>query len=382
MMGDPAQAAVSQGKGRGQVMRRGLAVALLAVGCGFAFWAGAGFGKKPVSNGGLQIPESSLEFGEIWDSTTFPWTVSIENPTDRDIRVEKFSTSCSCVQIEPQSLNVKAGETATVRLTLNLTAAQLGEGNRAYFSAGLIPHLEGSPGPETGWTIKGRVRKGWLRAEPSLVDFGEDIIKGDKLPTRRVKLLADPAVRDLTPLVDDPDLAVRVTSTSYAGGKSEYEFEVLPRPTLTTGYLTSMIKVRATFANGGQAELAPVTVRGIVRLPVEVIPDPLLLGQQDLDRTVEAVVWLRSIHSAALTVTRVEAPTADVAVLPLAPNASGTEHHYRIRLRIKNVGLQRTTVNFFAQEAGTKTVWLAPLSITYYGSAAGAGPASISRNKD
>jgi len=326
---------------RRRILGKALAIALLALACVLSFWVGGGFRSQPPANGGLQVPEGSLDFGEVWESSSFPWTLPIHNPTTKDISITHLASSCNCVQIGPRSLLVRAGETTSIPLKLNLMAAREGDDKTGYFSAQVIPNVEDAQGPPRSWTITGRVRKGWLRADTKFVDFGEGIIEGDKPPTRSVKLVADPAVRQLSPIFDPSKVAVSLART--AGQAEDYRLEITPQQSLPLGYFTSDIKMRATFADGSEAEVAPLPVKGLVTSDIIAIPSRLLLGARQIGDEAGETVVFQSLGPTQFVVEGFDTMPEQTKVVPLVcdlPHARA----YRMSQRVSKLGSQTTDI--------------------------------------
>src|SRR5262249_45577904 len=69
---------------------------------------------------GLRIKASALRFGEAWEERRFVWKLPIQNVTNHDIKIKDFALSCGCLDIEPRTLTIFAGETHEVALKVDL----------------------------------------------------------------------------------------------------------------------------------------------------------------------------------------------------------------------------------------------------------------------
>ncbi|MDQ3330786.1 MAG: DUF1573 domain-containing protein [Planctomycetota bacterium] len=130
----------------------------------FAGIVGAGaavsFYRMARTNGGLVVEPSALDFGRVWESSQFKWTVSVRNPTAEPIQVDALQTSCSCTQVEPDQFTVPAGGERLLTLTLDLSSA-FGSGrpaDEAAFSVELVPVVANGPSYQ-GWKVHGFVRR-------------------------------------------------------------------------------------------------------------------------------------------------------------------------------------------------------------------------------
>src|SRR5262245_933742 len=55
--------------------------------------------------GGVLVPDSGLNFGEAWETTSFTWRVPFTNRSDHVVAVEDISGSCNCTTVRPKALS-------------------------------------------------------------------------------------------------------------------------------------------------------------------------------------------------------------------------------------------------------------------------------------
>jgi hypothetical protein len=77
--------------------------------------------SPPPPRAGLFIDPAELNLGEVWESPDFTTTVRLQNTSNHDIAVSKFSTSCDCSGIEPPSPVIPANGSVPLRVKINLT---------------------------------------------------------------------------------------------------------------------------------------------------------------------------------------------------------------------------------------------------------------------
>lgn len=127
-------------------------------------------------NGGLVVEEEYLDFGEGWENETLVHTISIKNPTAKQVEIHGFVSSCNCTSATPSHTVVPPGEAVEIRLSINLSERYfdgLGDGE-AEFSVRVIPQLDDGKREQLGWDLHGRVRR-VLTFEPSSLFLVEPI---------------------------------------------------------------------------------------------------------------------------------------------------------------------------------------------------------------
>jgi hypothetical protein len=78
-----------------------LGILFLLACCSAAFWWGANMDSRVRPNGGLIVNESHLNFGEVWETDKFEITLPIQNPTEKNVQIARFDSTCGCASITP-----------------------------------------------------------------------------------------------------------------------------------------------------------------------------------------------------------------------------------------------------------------------------------------
>ena len=175
-----------------------------------------------TSSEGLMIPPECLDLGEVWRQPDFRCNLPVQNPTAVDADILDFATSCNCVSIEPRSLQVPAGQQATIRLKLDLTRSTINQGVTPIedFRAEIFPRIKGRSIYHTGWTVRARVRRA-LTFTPPVADFGDNLIRGKIHPPRNVIAHANVGLGGLTATCDPKQALVNVIR--LADSPEEYQ---------------------------------------------------------------------------------------------------------------------------------------------------------------
>ncbi len=69
----------------------------------------------------LHVPPSLLSLGQVWEAARYELILPIFNNSDREVEIEKFITSCGCVNISPSQLRIPSRESREISLELNLS---------------------------------------------------------------------------------------------------------------------------------------------------------------------------------------------------------------------------------------------------------------------
>jgi hypothetical protein len=160
-----------------------LTIAILALSFIGAYWLGSRT-KGPQQPAmqvieGLAVNIADLKAGEVWEEKQYIHRLPIHNTTNTDIEILSFIKSCSCTEVEPRSLTIPAGQTATVNLIIDLTHRTMAELDLAArpFAIEVKPYLK-SVWPRTpGWSVEGTV-KSRVTLDTKAVHFGERPVYG------------------------------------------------------------------------------------------------------------------------------------------------------------------------------------------------------------
>lgn len=83
--------------------------------------AGISFLSRRSQKVGLEVSSDSLHFGQAWVQKAFRWRLSVENPTNKEVRVREIRSSCHCASVNPMSLVMAPGSQTEVELVFDLS---------------------------------------------------------------------------------------------------------------------------------------------------------------------------------------------------------------------------------------------------------------------
>ncbi len=355
---------------------RGIALSLLAVACIAAWWLGS---RQPTPiEEGLYVDPKYLDFGEVWENPKFEWVLPIENKGASELAIAGFSSSCTCLAIQPAALTIPPLSTAEVRLTLDLsyrpqvasapTKPPEGSGFRAPAPGQARPAEQSlrefrlriaaatRRATSTAWDIRGRVRSAIL-VTPRHLTF--DLLEGVRFASQSVDVTAVIPLEDVVARVEPRLADVRVERNRW--DKSHFVVEISPQASLPPGPFTFHVYI-APARTSEQLPAIPVVVEGSFREDLQVTPSPLLLGARPIGEIVRETIAVRSLSGKPFEVAHVTTPTKDTLVQRL----DGPDPVFRVEQHISGLGTQTSRVDFAVRTAAGNARSV-ELKIGYYG---------------
>gem|GEM_PF-2174494 len=118
---------------------------------------------------GLRVPPEALQFGRVWSTSAFDWTLPLENSTGSPLIVESLSTSCGCTVLSGFKLPIEipAHSSRDVALAIDLRGRTLPSGEDRPFSVNVYAVEAG--GATASWEIRGEVGDAyWMKTPKDL----------------------------------------------------------------------------------------------------------------------------------------------------------------------------------------------------------------------
>lgn len=339
--------------------RKVLGLLFLATCCAGAYWfVNENSVAEPKAK--LFVPPAALQFGEVFETNAFSWSLPVENRSSQVLNIIGFSNSCSCVSVEPNSLVLEPGGSATIKLTLDLTAGPSGAEPVREFQAVVLPRFDGMLRSQDGWRITGTIRKAFSMQPPG--EFvAQDIIRGTKyllqeirgtvhIPLYSIKASCNIANVYLRPGLYTKDFVV------------QFQFhEWLP-----VGYHRTELILEPLAKNGEVVTRSTVPVEVHVREPVVAVPSNLSFGAHTLGSLVQDLVQLKSLTGSMFHVDRIQSSSDSIVIERTGATADSTAGNtYRIKVRVKDVRDQKEQIVFFINTNERRIE--VPLAIHYFG---------------
>jgi hypothetical protein len=306
---------------------------------------------RPDANGnnagesGLHVEPERLSFGERWEDAQFPWTLPIENRTDKDIEISGFSSSCTCTAIQPQALVIPARQTREIRLTLDLTAKKQEDAEKGVwdFEVAIQPQvaaLAGKRPPE--WRLKGRV-KAAIRLPYRLLELGRYSEYAQPIPPRTVPIVSSVPLDDLHVSGELPSFPVKVRRG--VADPASFELDIEPKPGLPIGTYSFDLTLVPEPRGGGTLPEKRLRVRAEVVSDIQPSASQLLLGAAAVGETVEDVVSLSSLTGAGFEVRDWRCSDTALTVERMKGSDPGSPT-FRVRQRVGGPGPHQEVITF------------------------------------
>lgn len=358
----------------GRVGRRGVMVMIIVIlgslTAGRYWWSRApDLQGRPsqVHPDSLYIAPGHLDFGSVWESSTFSWVLAVENRGEQDVDVEELAASCSCTSVEPRSSVIPAHQTRDVRLTIDLTQGRrsgLSDSAGEPFEMQIWPRIRGGAVSRDGghWVLRGTVRP-LVSLRPTGVDLG-DVSELSATATKRVvQVNSARPLRSLKVISDSNQLLSQLKRVS-GGSASVYELTVTVPPNPRLGALEQDVLVEAELEAGGVVTKA-VHVAGRVIKDCQSTPSDAALGVRLVGETAQESVTLYSLTRQRLEIVEQSAQGEGLS-LENGPTAGPGGVSVQVRQRVVKAG-QQTGKLVFKVRAGRGTVIDVVVPVSYHG---------------
>jgi hypothetical protein len=187
----------------GHRMRRGLFysgvcafVSLLLLVGGRWLW------RVPAAEPSLYVSPNGLRVGPVLAQTGYIHSFVIANTSTRPIGIDRFLTSCGCADVTPESIRLEPGESAAIRLKLDLLRyLRLSEDAVVSGAVNLTPVIDGIS--DRGWILNLEVIRPNVYMLCSEVDFGLVSTTANEVESAETVHVSD-AAKDVRVTTDFP----------------------------------------------------------------------------------------------------------------------------------------------------------------------------------
>lgn len=306
----------------------------------------------------LVVAPEELKLGTVWEDEAYIRELSIQNHETVPVEIEKFSSTCNCLSIEPKSLTIPPGETRIVRLTIDLVTKPPPDGK---VSVRLTPVLkEGSLdgkrfGPE--WMIAGQARQA-IKVDRSF-DLGRHSelaqpLRPWTIPVEPLvpleKLSAQSGVSGITAAIHPPD-----------GESSNYRLTLAATGELPISVLEGTVTIAPVRQGGEKLPARRIYIRGKIISDLSCDPPTVQVGLRKLGETFGEEVALRSLTRRYLGMVQSAAEGEGLTVESIG------ENRFRIHQTVNRTGSQTNQVRFSATITGRKLIVSVPVEYTGLG---------------
>jgi hypothetical protein len=285
------------------------------------------------------ISAERLRFGEVWEDSRFPWTITLRNGGAEDIRIEEFVTDCDCHDIDPKTLTIPAGGSGDVRLILDLSFSAKEEGGakpRA-FGASLKARLAGETQPDRSrmWTISGDVRPA-ISISSANLDLGRVSERMPPKPLERVEIVALVPLERISASINSREFVVKVERDEKT--PMRFTLCVAPSRSLVRGEKAVEISVTPFDKDGRKLGTRKLPLKATVSSDIQPTTSGVLFGVHDVGAQVTETIMLRSMTDRECTAVEKVACEGTALDAESIPSPAKGVLAVAVRLRIPMAG--------------------------------------------
>jgi hypothetical protein len=304
----------------------------------------------------LSIEAASLDFGSVWNSERFEWTVPIRNTSRLEIHVDRLEGSCTCTLVAPSSFVLKPGEEVRVKLRYDLFSRTRPNGDSIVpFDDALSAYVNGDEQPLARWHVRGHVKNAFA-CKPSALDFGDSLVEGRPYPTRTIDVTCFQSCRNVEVSADERTMAVVAKNPS--GDGVHFQVAVAPGATLDSGTHKIKLSLGAVLRSGERTPHVSLPVEVRILPDLKVLPSLAHFGELKVGDSREETIVLASRSGRSFDVQNFDSANKNLEIVPVASNDAGAKV-FRVRLTSSTLGSENTEARF---------------KIRYRGDAGPAGP--------
>lgn len=364
-------------------MKRSKLLTLYVAGIAFAVVAGTVVAQRLNQNTQSLRPPSSeqplltvdpayLDFGEVWETDKFEWTIPITNTSDKHIQIKSITGDCSCTTIGRWPPTLAPGTTADIPLTLDLF--RFGTGKRDLWVTTSVTSINvqmklGDVRTTQVIKLHGAI-KSQLRCSTTEIDVGRRSIR-QKPTLFPVKVTLH---QDVEFFQVAGTSGLTITSCETKAVKT-YVVTIKLHSSLPLGSIAEQITFDCVDKDGKRLPSRKVSIVGTTVPDVSVTPYTLHFGDVFVGETVGEEILVRSVSDSPFEVLRVGFSNSETRVMA-ASGSSKSEKKYSVLLTPQRGGANESILTFDVRDIAGETYAIV-YPVSYIGK-----PPTIGRGKD
>lgn len=293
----------------------------------------------------------------------------LRNPTDHELEIASFASSCRCTTIKPNSLKLLPHETADVTISFDLCFNIAGEEEvvpggvrrpaRKDFSEDVVATVTRPVREEKTWTFRGRVKKA-LFLTPAHLEIERSLIEAKPFPPQKVLVRSSMGLETVKASCDRAMAGVAIDRLDPC----HYELKVEPSPLLPVGRFEYRVYLTASTLEGESLPTVYLPVAGHVLSRFEVLPSPLVCGLRFVGETISETVMIRDRHGQKIEL--ISSIGDDLgASIQLLPDSDQDRRSVQVKLVVSQPGQQVVGVRLKVRTKESEVPLVVPIS--YYG---------------
>jgi hypothetical protein len=316
----------------------------------------------------LMIPAAHLDLGTVWEQRGLSITLPLCNRSGNDIYIEQVRADCNCSSVSPSEFVLPARGKREITLQVNLRIDADIPPNAPIPSSGvgvevtpfslniLAGGFIGSPNGKpviASWRMTGMVKPHLLVPSKRSVDFGDLLVKGQRIPASRLEVAAAAEISNIRADFRGSGFTAVVRKLP-SSVQHRFEVVVEAKPTVITTDYEDELSLTPEFAPDSPLailDLPPMAIPVSANLVADVFvePAPLHLGVSEEGARLSGIVCLSSRSGKPFDIVRVEAPPP----IELAPSEVGlgeSMRAYLVTTVVQRSGLVRSDVCFWVRD--------------------------------
>lgn len=337
-------------------------VGVAAVACtltGRALWPARHAQPAPpeTERPALTIDPRHLNFGEVWETDRFEWTVPVQNEADLPLRVAPLNNSCGCVGLFASEV-IPPNGTTPIKFVIDLRERCASVEPKATRDVSIQVSLGGDAASrvkEIGVELRGRVKSALL-VPAKLIDFGL-LPPTANLPTRVVPIRALRELSDIAVAVDRGSVSAELKPVV----PGQWELFVRPTAPLVVGRHEAKVTLAPTTQAG--EKVPPVVVPVAFDVLHDIQPDTstVVLGAARVGETVSGTFTISSQSGYQFV-----PPTCAGAILVNELGVPRASHTFRVERTVEGTGNGSEIVTVRGR-AGDGTLVDVRIELKWYG---------------
>ncbi len=326
----------------------------------------------------LQVDASALEFRDIlWGGRSYTRHVTLQNASPHTVVVERFLTSCGCIDVSPDSLELPPGATADVHVSVDLKDFMPTHFEETFIGS-VVPVLQ-PPLESQAWRISGRTRTVFQLSESQL-DFDFDYGHDTRHASKQLQIRNLSGRGQVFAYCDQSGVSVSLASSQ----EKQWDYILTATPPAGLPIGEHRFDVNLQILEMAEGQWAPsqdlpttsVPVRLAVAPPVRVDPDTVLLGIGKVGEVLVETVTVGTTDGSVCKVVSTDVSgSTSLAVRRIASTGEDEPESmsFEISQILSDPGTCRSTVTFSVQAGEDRALY--SVTVTVYSQCIGTMPA-------
>jgi len=348
---------ISSQLSRAGVAWRHIALALIIVISTIVIAIDSQEGRRAQAEPCLYVPESALTFGEAVETHSHVLTLPLTNNGKKAVSIHGFSSSCTCLSIDPPTLTLGPTERKQLTVTLDLTkvSGSMSPMHKRPFQATVRAHVADSSVPPIEWHIQGTVTP-VLDLGPGNIHFGAQLIHDHPCHSRTLAVTSAVPLHSIRAICEPGFGTAKVIPLSPRSMLT-FALEVTPNTAQAPGAFRYDIILEPVTMDGATLPSRRCFVWGVINGEARALPSAILFGACRQGEAVTQEIQVYSAKGNPLSQVSIAYRPPNIRVEPLVE--SSTQCTYRISCIPSQAGLHEGTVRFMVQLPGDKVETLA-----------------------